>query len=154
LNTTWFIAGFVDAEGSVGVVFYTESSRWNVSRPFLSFSNNDHHLMKGMARFMEAYHGRLDISKKGGTGTSKNGSIRAKDQWALIFSRRQEIRKLLDSLPLHHLEKVAKSVLVKRVLKGQDWTSAKDQYAQPKKEIKLGVNQLSETARLRMNRGL
>jgi hypothetical protein len=142
----WFLAGFIDAEGSVGISFQVMYDRWKVARPYLSFSNSNLALMKDLEIHTRRYHFRFRLAQKGGTLTSRNGTMRRKDQWELILSRRGVLSDLLIELPIHHLEKVAKSALALKLIRGNEWDQLKADYLHLKKEIKLGVNDLATLA--------
>lgn len=142
----WFLAGFIDAEGTVGIVFYLALGRYRIARPYLLVSNTDLPLLQNIAMLTKEYSSRLSLGRKGGTPTSRNGSIRKHDQWQLWISRREVLKDLLIILPLRHIEKIAKSALALKAISGCKWEQLKTEYENLRAETKKGVAELASLA--------
>ena len=148
----WFIAGFVDAEGTIGMVFPTIAGRYRVVRPYLSLSNTNLSLLSDIVRLTQSYHSRIVLTRKKGSPTSRNGRIRRMNQWSIVIVQRAALKAALSNLPLRHLEKVAKTGLALEALEGCGWDDMKTRYLNLRTEIKDGVFELATTAASNLGR--
>jgi hypothetical protein len=141
-----FLAGFIDAEGSIGVTFPKSYHRPKSPWPYISVSNGNLSLISEIRHLTTRYHPRLRLNHKAGTPTSRNGTIRRTDNWVLIFSRQSAVKELLVTLPIHHMEKVAKAAIVLNLIRGDEAKGLEARYARLKREISSGVEELTRLA--------
>ena len=152
IATIWFLAGFVDAEGTVGIIFRIADGRYQIMRPYLSVSNADLGLLRHIAKLTKQYSSRLSLSQRGGTPTSRQGSIRKRDQWALWISRRRVLKDLLKILPLRHIEKISKAVLALKVISGGQWDQMREEYENLRVETGMDVVDLAGMAAILLHK--
>ena len=116
-----YVAGVLDAEGSIGVwenrrCTALQALFYNTSTDLLFFIENS---LEGLG-----YHPLGPyLDKEEGTSTSKYKIIRRKDYWKLAIARFDEVQNLLRSLPIRHPEKVLRRDIALSVCLGQRWES-------------------------------
>lgn len=146
-----FLAGFVDAEGSIGVAFRTRH-RHRYIEPQMSVSNTNLALLRSIAGLASPYFPSLYLEHEAGRATSRKGAIRRKDQWSISFFRREVLRDLLIRLPLRHAEKLERSRMVIDFLNGCDWTTARRRFRQFRLKIKRDVSELAKLAKRQLSK--
>jgi hypothetical protein len=146
LTFKFFVAGLIDAEGSVGVAFPKSYHRPKSPWPYVSLSNGNLRLLSEISRLTARYHPHLSLNHKAGTPTSRNGTIRKTDIWKLTFYRRSAVKELLIALPIHHLEKVAKAAIVLELIRKEEPKGLEAINARLKTEIRSEVEELASLA--------
>ena len=118
-----YLAGVLDAEGSVGIHSngYGTSVRvmyYNTSHELLSF------VKTGLVSLGYGPTGPY-LDKKKGTSTSKYRIERKKDYWKLALQKFGHATNLLRRLPIRQDEKVKRKQLALSISLGQAWASVK-----------------------------
>jgi hypothetical protein len=114
-----YIAGLVDAEGSVGVFCNGRHTALQ-----LIVYNTDLELVKFFCASISqlGYHPTGPyLDKLEGTVTAKYGIPRRKDYWKAVLARFEEVKSLLQRLPLRHYEKVERKRLALSLELGDSW---------------------------------
>jgi hypothetical protein len=118
-----YIAGAWDAEGSVGIF-----RNANCTAILLSIYNTKTDFLLYIKRVLIqiGYHpiGPY-LDKRKGTVTSKYRIERKKDYWKLVVANFDESHSLLERLPLHHPEKIARKELALSLKRGEKWENVK-----------------------------
>ena len=116
-----YIAGVLDAEGSVGIYGNGKGTALQVLfyNTRLELLN---HIKSGLEKLGYAPVGPY-LDKEKGTSTSKYKIERKKDYWKLALARFAQAQNLLEALPLRHQEKVKRKEIALRVELGQNWST-------------------------------
>lgn len=138
-----FLAGFVDAEGSIWATFRDGEHRRKVAESCLSISNTNVQLLRHIASLAKEYSPRLWLSKRAGSATSRKGAIRKKDVWEVTVSRRASLSALLRVLPLRHSEKIERSALVVELAAGCEWERGRKRFEALRVRTRNEVRQLA-----------
>lgn len=94
-EVAWF-AGFMDGEGSIGIVTASRSGKWGNAvslRPLIQFSTTS---LEALEKSLDIV-GRLDITKSGYTFQEKKPE-KHKDAFYLRIARINDIRKLCEAI--------------------------------------------------------
>jgi len=129
-----YLAGVLDAEGSVGVHSngYGTSVRvmyYNTSQELLSFCKTS------LEKLGFGPTGPY-LDKKKGTSTSKYKIERRKDYWKLALQTFGHVQDLLRRLPIRQEEKVKRKQIALSIPLGQAWTSVKPQVESLRNQIR------------------
>ena len=114
-----YLAGVLDAEGSVGIFSNGSNTAlhaqfYNTSRELLEF------IKSGLSKLGYQPVGPY-LDKEKGTTTSKYKIERKKDYWKLVLARFEQSQDLFRRLPLKHSEKVARKEIALKIELGQRW---------------------------------
>ncbi|MDG6925494.1 MAG: hypothetical protein JRN09_02975, partial [Nitrososphaerota archaeon] len=141
-----FLAGFFDAEGSI---YYHK--KYDGGAFELSIKNMDIHLLELLNNKLQSlgYSSNLSVSRQEEKGRCVQG---ADHIWSIRVWRRDDVVRLLASLPLMHSEKIAKREIASRL---PTWPSKEsraevlskwEQLLQSiKKEVKENIEEARET---------
>ena len=107
----WFLAGFIDTDGSI---YIRKTGRY--AQFIIRMFGQDKKLLELINKklYRNGYHPNLYISaKKGEVRKSLSRTIvYNKDYYILELSRKKEVIKLMNSLPLQHPEKIARKKIL------------------------------------------
>jgi LAGLIDADG-like domain len=141
-----FIAGFMDAEGSIGIF----SNGRNVAL-IISFYNTNLSLLRKIKSALT----RLGFSPLGpyldkvkGSRTSKYGIERRKNYWRIALARFAECQTLLALLPIKHPEKGQRKELALGLALGQNWDSILPSVLGLRKGVKEARDSFVQKARI------
>lgn len=133
-STLAYIAGVLDAEGSIGI--YSNGSRAALQALFY---NTGLELLNFKSSLVNLGYTPLGpyLDKEKGAPTAKYGILRKKDYWKLTLARFAQVQDLLKVLPLRHPERIGRRRLALSVTLGQSWSTAEPQVRSIRTEIRL-----------------
>jgi hypothetical protein len=131
-----YIAGVVDAEGSVGI--YGNGS--GTALQVLVY-NSDLALVRFVKSAWEkAGYNPLGpyLDKKKGTTTSKYMIERRKDYWKVVVARFEQAQSLLGRLSIKHTEKIGRKLIAQSLTLGDEWEKVEPRVSELRESIKVG----------------
>jgi LAGLIDADG DNA endonuclease family protein len=140
-----YLAGVLDAEGSIGI--YGNGSTTALQ---LLYYNTNLDLLKFIhGCLVKLGYGPLGpyLDKKKGTTTSKYRIVRRKDYWKIALARFNQVQDLLPRLPIRHPEKVARKEIALSLLLGQPWNDVAPRIEELRKSIRVSRDAFVEEAR-------
>jgi hypothetical protein len=130
-----YLAGVLDAEGSVGI---HSNGRGTLLR--VMYYNTSQELLLFVKTALE----RLGynptgpyLDKRKGTTTSKYRIERKKDYYKLALQRFEDAKELVGRLPILHSEKVRRKHLALAILPGQAWSTVEPQIVALRNKFRL-----------------
>ena len=140
-----YLAGILDAEGSIGVYDNGSSPAlqvlfYNTHRELLEFINAS--LEKLGYNPLGPY-----LDKRQGTVTSKYKIVRRKDYWKIALAKFGQVQDLLPRLPIRHQEKTLRRDLALSLELGQPWGTVKPRLDQLRSTIRANRDAFVEEAR-------
>ncbi len=131
-----FIAGFLDAEGHLGI----SSSGKNTCLIISIYNTNLSLLQRIKTELKILGFSPLGpyLDKPKGSKTSKYGIERKKDYWRIALARFDECKALLRLLPLRHPEKLRRKELSLSLLLGQRWDVVAPRIQELRRAVKDG----------------
>lgn len=145
LNIQSYLAGVLDAEGSIGIF---ENAR-HVAL-IISIYNTDLSLLGFVKGSLLTSHYHVlgpYLDKRKGTITSKYKIARKKDYWRVAVAVFEDCQALLRSLPLRHPEKRARKELALSIRKGMRWESVLPQVQSLRDSVRADRDRFVEVAR-------
>ena len=114
-----YIAGVLDAEGSIGVVRNNSGPSvqilfYNTRIELLTF-------IRSGLKSLGYEPTNLYLEKKKGTSTSKYKIERKKDYWRVSLGWFNQVQTLLGLLPIRHREKIGRKEIALSITPGQPW---------------------------------
>ena len=143
-TVTSYIAGVLDAEGSIGI--WTNKAGTALQ---LIFYNTDFDLLTFVKGAMETLgYNPLGpyLDKEKGTTTAKYGILRRKDYWKVALAIFDQVQDLLRKLPIRHSEKVLRKEIALSIRFGQLWTTVEPRVAALRSLIRQGRDGFVEQA--------
>lgn len=139
-----YLAGILDAEGSVGIF----GNGYTTSLQVLVY-NTDYDLVDFVKRaWTRLGHTSLGpyLDKEKGTTTSKYRIERKKDYWKVVVARFDEAKRLIRSLPIRHREKKARAAIAVDVNLGDPWANVRPKLESLRRSIKSERDQFVSQA--------
>jgi len=134
-TTLAYLAGVLDAEGSVGIY----SNGRHIALQALFYNTNLELLI-----FIKSSLARLGyepvgpyLDKEKGTSTAKYGILRKKDYWKLALAKFDQVKSLLMVLPIKHPEKIRRREVAVGINLGDCWNSVEPTLIALRKAIRL-----------------
>lgn len=132
-----FLAGFFDCEGCF---FVYKNNGGNIGISFLVY-NSDKELLERIKQILEreGFHPKLNRYHRAGR-TTKEGYISKVDLWGVGLHSKEEVIRLMSTLPIKHREKIEKFEIVKSV-KNWKWETISAKLADFKSKLKFEVRE-------------
>lgn len=143
-----FLAGYTDAEGNLMI----NRDRETVRLTYFIGSEDSGILSQAAERMVSmGYHPLLRLEKlKGEKITSSLIASELRNHlWSLKLNKKNEVLKLIQSLPIRHSEKLRKRKLMLELADVKKWSQAEDKILKLKKAIQKGVEQCILAAKLK-----
>ena len=141
-----YVAGFLDAEGSVVV---TRNKRGHVLL-FVTWNNSDLELLKWVRNRLREmdYPTSLCLNKKKGVRTKKYGIIHRSDYWQLSISGISRVQRFLQSIHPRHSEKLRRLQIASIIKDGELYSNVSREVLALREQIKGEVKMFATKAEL------
>jgi hypothetical protein len=133
-----YLAGVLDAEGSIGI--HSNGRRTSVRVMYYNTSQELLVFIRSALRKLGYSPTGPYLDKRKGTFTSKYGIERKKDYYKLALQRFEDAKELAGRLPIMHSEKVRRRHLALTISSGEAWSTVGPQIAALRNEFRLERN--------------
>ena len=139
-----YLAGIVDAEGSVGIYGNGRGTALQVL-----VYNTD----LGLVSFVKSAWEKVGynplgpyLDKKKGTTTSKYRIERRRDYWKVVVARFEQVQSLLVRLSIRHSEKISRKLIALSLSLGDEWANVEPRVRELRESIRVGRDRFVKEA--------